>query len=397
VPYEKPTIDESGLHIPLYTDIRDDLLLRAQRIFGDDIYLDPDTQDYQMIAEFCDMLDDAYQLAQQVYNNRGLSTSIGSGTDVLLKINGLRRKEAGRSQCYVVCSGTPGIKVFNGIVRDNAGNMWRLEPFHIQPDGEATVLATCQTPGAVYADVGMIARIMTQTSGWTAVTNKVTAMPGNPIESDAAAKARQSVSTARPSRTILLGVIGGIAEIPDVLRSVVYENDTNVEGYYGIPIPGHSICAVVEGGDQEEIADAIHKRKTPGCGTVGDVAIAIESPSTALAPPPPIKFFRPKYVDAKVQITIARRTGFVNQYVTEMERNVVEYLNTLDIGTDLTTSALYVPAQSVMPNISNPVFSIHEIIIGLEDDSLSRDDMEIEYNQVTRGLPENVKVVVMEG
>jgi len=394
VPYEPPIIDESGLRIPLYTDIRDDLIRQAQIIFGEDIYLEPDSQDYQLIAEFSDKLDDAYKLAQMVFNNRGISTAIGSGVDVLLKINGLRRKEAGRSQCVVDCAGTPGTKVFNGIVRDISGYMWSLERFEISPEGTASVLATCQTPGAVFADVDSITKIMTQQNGWVSVTNRVNAMPGNPIESDAVAKARQAISTARPSRTILLGTSGGIAEIPDVLRSIVYENDTNVHGYYGVPIPGHSICAVVEGGRNEDIAEVIHTRKTPGCATYGDVTIAIESPSTALAPPPPIHFFRPIYVDPKVKVFITPRKGFVSDFVEEIRSKVVDYLNTLDIGVGLTTSALYVPAQAIMPNISAPVFSITDILIGMDDDSMSRDDMKIEYNEVTRGRVENVEIVL---
>jgi hypothetical protein len=219
-------------------------------------------------------------------------------------------------------------------------------------------------------------------------------MVGQPVESDPSVKVRQSISTAKPSKTVLLGTMGGIAEIPDVLRSRVYENDTNVFGYYGEPIPGHSICVVVEGGAEEEIAKEIHLRKGPGCGTFGDVVVPLESSSESLAPPPPIKFYRPEYVDVLVRVTIARRQGFVNQLVGSMQNNIVEYLNSLNIGNDLTTSALYVPAQAVNPNIHSPAFSILEMLIGTSDGNLSRNDMEIAYNQVTRGIPANVVIIV---
>ena len=50
MPYFEPYIDVSGLHIPLYSDIRDDLIDKMKIIFGDDIYIEQDTMDYQQIS-----------------------------------------------------------------------------------------------------------------------------------------------------------------------------------------------------------------------------------------------------------------------------------------------------------------------------------------------------------
>lgn len=396
MPYVTPTIDESGLHIPLYAEIRDDLLQKARQIFGDDIYLDNDSQDYQLIAEFSDKLHDAYQTLQKVYNNRGPSTAIGSGLDGLLKINGLRRKEEGHSQVYLILTGTPGLSIYGGIVKDGAGNHWRLENTKITVDGTVSqVLATCQTPGAIFADAGTITKIVTQMNGWVTVNNPANAMVGQPVESDQKAKARQSISTAKPSKTVLLGTMGGIAEIPDVLRSKVYENDTNIPGFYGVPIPGHSICAVIEGGDEQAIADEIYLRKGPGCGTYGDVEVPIPSPDPTLDTPPPIRFYRPTYIDVMVQVTLTTRAGFTHRIADTMAQNIMDYLNALDIGIDLTVSALYVPAQAATPDIHAPLFSIQELLIGTADTGLSRDDMMIAFNQVTRGILSNIYVIVL--
>ncbi len=37
-------------HVPTYADIRDDLLAKFQEIYGNDLYLGNDSQDYQMIS-----------------------------------------------------------------------------------------------------------------------------------------------------------------------------------------------------------------------------------------------------------------------------------------------------------------------------------------------------------
>lgn len=56
--YQAPYIDEAGLHIASYNDIRDSLLENMKQIFGQDIYLENDSQDYQMISAFALMLYD---------------------------------------------------------------------------------------------------------------------------------------------------------------------------------------------------------------------------------------------------------------------------------------------------------------------------------------------------
>ena len=50
--YYSPYIDNTGIHVPTYEDIRDDLIASMKQIFGQDIYLADDSQDYQQICIF---------------------------------------------------------------------------------------------------------------------------------------------------------------------------------------------------------------------------------------------------------------------------------------------------------------------------------------------------------
>lgn len=404
--YVKPTIDETGLHIPLYSDIRDDLLNDARRIYGEDMYLEPDSQDYELIAEFSDKLHDAYQLIQQAYNNRSPHSAVGAGLDAVVKINGIRRKGSTHGQCPVIVAGEPGTKIFGGIVGDNNEHMWDIGDVVIPASGSVEVIAVCQDTGQIFADAGTITKIITQTRGWVSVINRVNATPGQNSEADPVLRSRQSISTARPSKTVLQGTMGGLAEILDVIRSRVYENDTNTPDENGIP--GHSIAVVVEGGEAAEIAKEIYLRKTPGCGTYGDVEVdplpfldpvteTLDSVVTynTIANPPPIRFFRPGYVDVVIVILVKKLYGFVDQIEIDIRQKLLDYLNALDIGEDLTVSALYSAAMEATPEITSPVFSIHSITIGLSDGDQSRDDMEIGFNQVTRGIAENIRMTLI--
>jgi hypothetical protein len=228
------------------------------------------------------------------------------------------------------------------------------------------------------------------------VVNANNAIPGNPVESDPAAKARQTISTARPSKTVLQGLTGGIAEIPNVQRYRAYENDTGVFGFYGVPIPEHSVCYIVEGGDQKAIAEDIYLRKTPGCGTYGDVEVEVVSIDPTLGEPPPMRFYRPAYVDIFIRVNIKQRAGFVDSLIDDIKQAVSDFINALDIGEDVSVSLLETVAQSTVPNLRSPVFTLSAalpVIVGTDAADLREADIEIEFKGAARCEPENVEVV----
>jgi len=398
--YFRPYIDEAGLHIPKYNDTKENLIEEARSIFGLDIYLENDSQDYAFISLMSDRIHDAYLTMQLIYNNRGPGTAIGGALDGIVKVNGIRRKRATNSTAIVIITGTVGTIIINGIVMDENNINWDLEtPIVIPEGGSLEVLTTCQQTGPILAAPGQLSRIGTPTGGWVSVTNLEAATPGQPIESQEDLRARQTISTANPSRTVLEGTSGAIAAVLDVTRHMVYENDTSVFGFtgspnFGRPIPGHHICAVVEGGVESDIAKAIYDHKGPGCGTFGDVEVLVDTTAVVgLQNETPIRFFRPTYYDIITTVTVKQLPGYVSQITTNIINNVAAYLNSLAIGDSLTLSALWGASLSAMPDLTRPLFSIVSVVTGLDASSQDTVDIEIPFNGVTRGNSNNVTVV----
>lgn len=387
--YFTPYIDTSGLHIPAYTEIRDSLVEDAKTIFGQDIYLEPDSQDYQYISAVALKINDAFLAAQMVYNSRSPSGSIGTTLDSIVKLNGIKRKSATYSTASVTLTGTAGTVITNGIVGDVSGNNWSLPvTVTIGAGGTVQTTATCQIAGAILASAGDINKIVTPTAGWTGVTNTI-ATVGAPVESDGQLRSRQAISTARPSRTMLEGTTGGIAEVPGVTRYRLYENDTNVTDSHGLP--AHSITAVVEGGANLDIATAIYQRKGIGCYTNGDISVGIVDSSGRTTN---IRFYRPAYVDIKVTVSVKALAGYTTQTTADIKENVMDYLNSLDIGESLTLSALWGAALSAMPNLRAPAFSITSLTAGKGAGPQGTTDIPIGFNEVTRGSLANITVNV---
>lgn len=394
--YFKPYIDETGLHLPLYQDVLDSLNDACRRVFGNDIYLEPDSQDYQINAEVADLWADLADLAQLVYHNRSIQFAQGVSVDGLLKINGLKRLKASKSIVILTCTGTPGTAIKNALVSDSVGDvMWELEDTVIPDGGSVDVIATCRQSGEIYADAGTLTQIVTQTRGWESVTNHSNAIPGKSVETDAAAKARQAISTARPSKTVLQGLEGGIAETEGVLRYRVFENDTGQTDERGIP--EHSVCCIVEGGDTDAVGNEIYLRKTPGCGTYGDVEVKVIPPNPELDNPPPVRFFRPTYIDIYVKVTLRRRAGYVDAISEQIQEAVAGYINALNIGENVSVSLCETIAQSVTPDLRAPVFTLSPavpLLIGTEKGALQEEDIEIGFRAAARCDPSNVEVTV---
>ncbi|WP_206922990.1 baseplate J/gp47 family protein [Alicyclobacillus suci] len=367
--------------MPTYQDIVDQLVADAQNIFGSDIYLQPDSQDYQWISAFASMIYDSFLASQAVYNSRGPATALGSGLDVVVGINGIQRQPAVASTCPVVVGGTPGAPITNGVAGDVNGNYWSLpSPTIIGSDGTVTVVATCQTPGAITANPGDINTIITPTLGWSSVTNTVAATVGSPAESDAQLRARQALSTAQASQSILEGLEGALAALSGVTRFKVYENDTSSTDANGVP--AHSVCAVVEGGTPSAIAQAIYEHKGPGCGTYGTTTQSITDDYGVVTN---INYDELEYVDVDVAITVKQLNGYTTDTTTAIQTAVSTYLSSVAIGTDIYISSIWGAAMTANPNASNPTFSVVSVQACVHGGTLGTTDIPVAFNQAARG------------
>ena len=360
--YAAPTIDSSGIHVNTYLDILAYLKTSYQSIFGADVYLGNDSQDYQWISIVALAAADANAALQLAYNNFRPQTAIGAGQDSLYKLNGMTRKTPSYSTCDVVVTGTAGTVIAAGVVQDPSGSKWDLPALTIPGGGSITVTAICETIGDITALIGNLTQIVTPVSGWTSVTNLVAATAGQPVETDAQYRARQAISTSLPSETLLAGTVAAIAALAGVTRYSVLENSTNITDSDGLI--SHSIWAIVEGANVADIAQVIYDNKGPGCGTNGDVSESIVDPISGLTST--IKLSRPIYVKTYVALNVHLLTGGTSATLTAIHDALVDYLNSLQIGETITISALIAAAMSVTANLSLPTFSVSALTAGVK-------------------------------
>jgi hypothetical protein len=392
--YAPPVVTAAGLSIPAYSDIRDSLVATYQSLYGQTTYLGEDAADYQWISAVSLKLSDNCSLCQLDYNSRAPLTAIGAALDSIVKLNGLVRKSASSSSVLLTLTGTAGTPILNGVVADVNGIYWSLPAsVTIGVGGTVTVNAVCQQPGPVAAEPGTVNRpVGGFTAGWVSVTNAYAAVLGNPVELDSQLRARQALSTALPSSTRLAGTIAEIAETAGVTRYNVLENQTNATDGYGNT--GHSMTAVVEGGADLDVATAIYDNRGIGCNTQGATVptmtiVPVTDPNSGNITN--IGFVRPVDLPIFVDISVhALGAVLTTALQASIVAALVAYLNSLQIGEEITQSGLYGAALSVMPNLSQPWFSIRALTLGLTASPVGTADLVLEFFQVATGITANV-------
>lgn len=371
--YFSPYIDGTGMHIPLYQEIVDKLVEDMKQIFGDDIYLEADSQDYQQISIFARMIYDSYNLALLAYNNRTPKDAIGIGLDNIVALAGIQRKPATASTVVLTITGVDGTKISNGEVSDDNGNYWELPDEVIIPsNGIIDVTATSKEKGNVFALPNTITNINTPVYGWLSVTNKQASSAGIDVENDFELRGRFSLSVLGPSSSIFESLQESLAAIPGVTRVRGYENDTSATSTGTVPpnvpagIPSHTISFVVEGGNDVDVATELYMKKTPGCGTFGTTTVKLQSVvGNILA----VNFYRPKYTNVKVKITIKQLDGYTSDYVDKMQEAVSTYITEMSIAEALYNSVLISVALEAMNSKNYPAYTVTKVECSTDDGS----------------------------
>jgi uncharacterized phage protein gp47/JayE len=383
-------IDSNGITIPLYTDVLAYLQEQYQLIYGSDVNLDPDTQDGQWIAVTASAIHDANQTMVAAYLSYSPTFAQGVGLSSIVKINGIRRQRPSVSNVIVQCVGVAGTGIGGGIVGDqfNLGTQWVLPPeVTIPPTGLIEVTATSNVEGAVTADVNTLTHILTPIPGWQTVTNPSAAVPGQPIETDAALRRRQTISVANPSQTVVVGIQGAIEELAGVVRVMVYENPTAVTDVNGTP--PYSMAIAVEGGDINDIANAIALRKTPGSPTYGTTSVMVFD---SRGIPSVINFFELTIVPVTVGITLNALPGFTSVIETEIIDSVIAYMNSLPIGYDSYQSKLVAACQ--VPEPDGLTYDVTSVRQSRDGNPLAIQDVTISYIEAATADPTTVTITV---
>ncbi|WP_284085927.1 baseplate J/gp47 family protein [Acinetobacter pittii] len=335
-----PVINQYGATAATYSEIVEYLKDKYRGIYGQDVYLENDSQDGQWIGVIARAIADCNAEVINAYNSMSPSTADTDALSHNVKINGIRRAVATQSSVSVVLVGVAGTIINNGIVSDKNNNRWLLPAQIIIPaEGEIVVSAIAEKAGAILALPNAVTTISTPTRGWQSVNNPQASTLGAPVESNTKLRQRQALSTAIPSRSYTEGILGALFSLDGVSRCKVYENQKSF--YDPLGLPPNSLAVVVAGGDDQLIAETIRVKKAPGCDLYGNTTVIRP---TVYGDPVEIQYWRPNQVVVGLKLDLRTTTDYTVDIGEQVKYAIADYVNQLDIGDRISLNKLYVPA-----------------------------------------------------
>ena len=384
-----PVVDSAGISAPPYSDIYQSLVASFQLIYGSDIYIAPDSQDGQWLAILASAINDSNQAAIAVFQAYSPIYAQGAGLSSQVKINGLSREIATKSQAQGDVVGQVGTIILNGVVRDTNSNLWDLPASVTIPlNGVISVTVIAQKLGSIVAQAGSINTIQNPQLGWQSFVSTVDATIGAAVETDAALRARQAFSTALPSLSIKNGIEAAIGNVNGVQRFVLYENDTGVTDVNGIP--AHSLSAVVEGGISTDIGKAIQIKKPPGIQTYGSTSVTVRDSKSF---PIDINYFILTNIPIFFEITIKALSGYVSSTGVAIQQAIARYATLLPIGEDVYPSQVQGAASLIDTNLDE-TFYITNFKLGTSVAGLATVPIIINFNQAASTSLTNISLIV---
>lgn len=310
-------IDANGLQTKTLTELRAELVADLQSIYGADINVDQNSPDGQQINIYAQGGVDLREVLTKINANFDPEQAVGVILDQRVAINGLTRNAGtytfqdievtiDRALNLIGLDGeatelTPDVAGLF-IVKDDEGNEFYLLASQSEA-GAGTYAYNFRSAaiGQVEVIPNTITTVVTITLGVTAVNNPSAANSiGDNEESDFELKIRRRESVALPALGYLDSIEAALNELSGVTVAIVYENDTNVDPDSD-GIPSHSIWCIVEGGDPDEIADIIYRKKSTGSRMRGVQSVAIVRPNgTGIT----IKYDTPTSQDLYIQFTL---------------------------------------------------------------------------------------------
>lgn len=282
------TLDATGLTTKTLTELRDELVADLQAIYGVDINVDQDSPDGQQVNIYAQGGVDLREVLEKINAGFDPDQAEGRVLDQRVAINGIARTAGTFTFQDIEVTTDRALNLVGldldatelnptGIytVKDSEGNkFYLLTSQTIAGAGTYTYTFRAAALGKVEVTPNTINLVETVLPGVTGVNNPSAANSiGVDEESDFDLRVRRRISVALPALGYLDAIEAEIANLDNVSEVIVLENDAGTTDANGTP--GHHIWAIVEGGDPDEIAEVLYKKKTSGAGMRGAQVVDI--------------------------------------------------------------------------------------------------------------------------
>lgn len=318
-------LTDAGFRRPTYAELLDALEHKARELFGSQANLTVRSPLGVFLRIFAWMLNLLFSLLEDVYNSRFIDTAVGTSLYNLGRAIGLRLLGAQKAVGYLMFTGEDGVDVPEGFLAETiTGAQYVVISAGVISDGAVTLPATAAISGPDGNTAENTINIVTNPKiGISAVINPSPFEGGRNTETDPEFRERYYLSVDFAGGVNIDAIIAEVYESVEAIIAVTGdENGTDYMDANGLP--PHSFEIVAYGGLDEQIAEAIFKRKAAGIQTFGNTTVAVLSASGNTYD---ISFSRPMLVSVWVKVyDLVTDNHFPLDGIEQIKQRVVAYI-----------------------------------------------------------------------
>ena len=383
------SLNDSG---ELEFSYKDDILAEYQSLFKTifgDINTDPSTPQGQIITSLTQI-----DLATISYlENLANAFFFGGSGDFLDKwawnLYRVTRKQGTPSSVMITITGRPTTDIPSDFTISDGSENYIIEaPTRIGENGEVIAKFNNIAINDFVAKANTITQIVTNVDGVERVNNENNATQAIFRETDAELFNRCLYFGSTATNSSFRSILANVAQVKGVNRIAGAENVANQNKIInGVELTPHSICIVVDGGEAQEIAEAIQKSRATGCDMVGDIEIPLYIDKQKYI----YRFYRPKTVAIKVKVTVSQaNNGLIRADFEKITKEALaNFINHLDIAKTITQPLL----SNALIKIVGSDFNIDDLQFSKKGENLAYSPINLKLNEIAIISLDDIEVI----
>lgn len=382
------SLNDSGT---LEFSYKDEILAQYQNLFKTifgDINIDESTPQGQIITSLTQV-----DLATISYlENLANAFFFGGSGEFLDKwawnLYRVVRKNGTPASVIITITGRPDTEIpADFTISDGSQNYIIESPTQIPESGEIKAKFINTEINDKTSSPNTITQIVTNINGVERVTNEAPSTLAIMRETDAQLFNRCLYFGSTATNASFRSILANVAQVQGVSRIAGAENVLDTpQTIQGVQLTPHSICIVVDGGENEAIAKAIQQSKATGCDMVGTTEQILYIDKQKYF----YRFYRPTQITLQAQITVSKTGALIPaNFETLVKNSLADFINSLDIAKTITQPLL---SNALIKAVGNDL-NIDDLKFSVKNQSLGYSPIALKLNEVAFISLSDIKVV----
>lgn len=298
------------------------------------------------------------------------------------------RKNGTPASVVITITGRPDTEIpADFTISDGSQNYIIESPTEIPESGEIKAKFINTEINDKSSSPNTITQIITNINGVERVTNEAPSTMAIMRETDAQLFNRCLYFGSTATNASFRSILANVAQVQGVSRIAGAENVLDTpQTINGVELTPHSICIVVDGGENEAIAKAIQQSKATGCDMVGTTEVILYIDKQKYF----YRFYRPTQVALQAQITVSKTGALIPaNFETLVKHNLADFINSLDIAKTITQPLL---SNALIKAVGNDL-NIDDLKFSVKNKTLGYSPIALKLNEVAYIALSDIEVI----